>query len=72
MGLLNANTMSNLLSAIKEVEMKSLKAQYVSLQTQLQQQSDNPTVIVETTPWMFSILPKIPLPFSATSLPAED
>ena len=52
----------------KEAEMKSLKNQLASLQSQLQQRQQ--ATMVDTTPWMFSTLPKAPqpLPLAAPSV----
>ncbi|KAL5553210.1 hypothetical protein UlMin_040611 [Ulmus minor] len=51
----------------KEAEMKSLKNQLASLQSQLQQRQQ--ATMVDPTPWMFSTLPKAsqPLPLATPS-----
>ncbi|KAL5580723.1 hypothetical protein UlMin_013165 [Ulmus minor] len=53
----------------KEAEMKSLKKQLASLQSQLQQRQQ--ATMADPMPWMFSTLPKVPQPLPLAAPSAE-
>ena len=53
----------------KETEMKSLRNQLASLQSQLQQRQQS--TMMDHTPWMFSTLPRVPQPLPFTAPLAE-